>query len=61
MEHNENIIEPEGNGPSSTISKGQERNLWNNKLLGRDLSTKLMKTLFFLVGKFFGLRGGREQ
>ena len=61
IETNKEKVEASGRGPAEAISKEQEEKLWNGGLLGNDSPKKLLRTLFFLVGKFFGLRGGREQ
>ena len=58
IETNKEKVEASGRGPAEAISKEQEEKLWNGGLLGNDSPRKLLRTLFFLVGKFFGLRGG---
>ena len=43
------------------ISKEHEEILWNKGILGEDNPDKLRRTVFFLVGTQFGLRGNKEQ
>ena len=43
------------------ISKEHEEILWEKGILGEDNPEKLRKTIFFLVGVRFGLRGCKEQ
>ena len=43
------------------ISKEHEEILWEKGILGEDNPDRLRKTIFFLVGVRFGLRGCKEQ
>ena len=43
------------------ISMEQEEMLWGKDILGSDTPDKLGRTLFFLIGIHFALRGGKEQ
>lgn len=43
------------------VSEDQENYLWDNHFLGDDNPDKLRLTVFFLLGKSFGLRGGSEH
>jgi len=61
IETNKEKIEPAGSGPATPITEEQEEKLWKDGFLGTDSPKKLLRTLFYMVGKFFGLRGGREQ
>ena len=43
------------------IGEEHEKTLWEKGILGEDNPDKLRKTIFFLVGVWFGLRGLKEQ
>ena len=61
IENNKLKVLPSGNGPASAISPSQEDLLWERGVLGKNTPKTLVRTIFFLCGKFFGLRGGHEQ
>ena len=58
---NRKKVEPQGGGPSMPLSHDNEEKLWNAGILGTETPKQLIKTLFLMVGKFFGLRGGHEH
>jgi hypothetical protein len=58
---NRDNIRPQGDGPSAPISREAEERLWNIGILGTMTPKQLIRTLFFLTGKFFCLRGGSEH
>ena len=58
---NRNNIRPQGDGPSAPVSKEAEERLWNIGILGSKTPKQLIRTVFFLTGKFFCLRGGTEH
>ena len=43
-----------------SVSEDMEKDLWQRKILGKK-SQQLLWTVYYLVGKFFCLRGGKEQ
>lgn len=43
------------------VTEYQENYLWAKGFLGEDTPDKLRLTVFFLLGKYFGLRGGSEH
>ena len=45
---------------AKNISNVEENKLWENNILGDDEPMKLVKTLLFMCGKYFGIRGGDE-
>lgn len=54
-------IKPSGNGSASPISHEQEELMWSRNVLGHETPKQLINTIFFLAGKYFALRGGKEH
>jgi len=58
---NRKKVEPQGGGPSIPLSYDNEEKLWNTGILGCETPKQLIRTVFVMTGKFFGLRGGHEH
>ena len=43
------------------VDNKHEQKFWEEHILGDDEPMKLVKTLLFMCGKYFGIRGGEEQ
>lgn len=52
--------EPTHKKQAQYITPDLESNLWEKGVMGDDTPSKLLNTLLFMCGKYFGLRGGDE-
>lgn len=46
---------------AEAISKDQEESLWQKQVLGVDTGKRLLRAIFYIIGVYFGIRGGREH
>ena len=44
-----------------SVSEDMKKDLWQRKILGKNSPQQLLWTVYYLVGKIFCLRGGKEQ
>ena len=58
---NKENVQAQGGGPSAPISENSEAILWSSGVLGDETPKQLVRTVFFMIGKFFALRGGAEH